>query len=244
MPELKGFSTKAPDNIEREVVSEELKKLQERMFKIQNLLYANNNHSLLIILQGLDASGKDSTIKHVFSCVNPMGCNVKSFKKPTEEEQRHGFLWRIYKNLPARGMIQIFNRSHYEDILVPTVHETHERSVIEHRYAYINTFEQHLQKNNTIILKYFLNVSQRHQLDKLDRRLSDPTRRWKYDKADTKEQKNRDAYLKVYRKIFKRCSPQIPWEVIPADQKWYRNYLIAKSVVNKLESLNMTYPEK
>ena len=243
MPELKNHSTKAPHNIERDRVSEELKKIQDRLFKIQNLLYANNNHSLLIILQGLDASGKDSTIKHVFSCVNPMGCNVKSFKKPTEEEQRHGFLWRIYKHLPARGMIQIFNRSHYEDILVPTVHGTHDKSLIEHRYDYINTFEKHLQKNGTIILKYFLNVSEDTQKAKLDRRFSDPTRKWKYDKSDTKEQKNRKAYLNVYREIFRRCSPQIPWEIIPSDQKWYRNYLIAKSVVNRLESLNMTYPE-
>ena len=243
MAELKGYPTKAPDNLERAEITEKLKNIQARLFKIQNLLYANNNHSLLIILQGLDASGKDSTIKHVFSCVNPMGCNVKSFKKPTEEEKKHGFLWRIYKHLPAKGMIQIFNRSHYEDILVPTVHGTLDYSYIEHRYDYINTFERHLEKTGTIILKYFLNISEDAQKEKLERRLSDPHRMWKYDKADTKEQKNRNAYLEVYRNIFQRCSPQIPWEIIPADQKWYRNYLIAKSVIKKLESLNMTYPQ-
>lgn len=242
MSNLKGYATTAPAEISKTEIKAKLKKIQSRLFKIQNLLYANSNHALLIILQGLDASGKDSTIKHVFSCVNPMGCNVKSFKKPTEEEKRHGFLHRIYQHLPPKGMIQIFNRSHYEDILVPTVHGTLDKNTIEHRYNYINSFEQHLQKNGTIILKYFLNISEEYQLEKLQKRLTDPQRKWKYDISDTKEQKNRKAYLSVYEEIFERCSPQIPWQVIPADQKWYRDYLIAQSVVEKLESLNMTYP--
>ena len=242
MVELKKHPTRAPHNLMRSEIEEELKAIQEQLFELQNLLYANNKQSLLIILQGLDAAGKDSTIKHVFSCVNPMGCNVKSFKKPTEEEKRHGFLWRIYKHLPAKGMIQIFNRSHYEDILVPTVHGTLDSNTITHRYKYINAFEHHLQKNGTIILKYFLNISLEAQNEKLERRLSDPRRKWKYDKSDTKEQKNREAYIQVYKKIFKKCSPAIPWEIIPADQKWYRNYIIAQSVVNKLKSLDMKYP--
>jgi len=177
MYRLSEISTKAPENLVKTEIREELRSIQLRLFKIQNLLYANNKNSLLIILQGLDASGKDSTIKHVFSCVNPMGCNVKSFKKPTEEESKHSFLWRIHKHLPAKGMIQIFNRSHYEDILVPTVHQTMDPAQITDRYNYINSFEKHLQKN-----------------------------------------------------------------IIPADQKWYRNYLIGKSVVNRLEKLKMTYP--
>jgi len=243
MAEINSHPSVAPDNIVKSKVLDELKALQDRLFKLQNLLYANNSHSLLIILQGLDAAGKDSTIKHVFSCVNPMGCNVKSFKKPTEEEASHGFLWRIYRNLPAKGMIQIFNRSQYEDILVPTVYGTIDPDEIEHRFAYINSFEQHLVKQGTLILKFFINISEKAQKEKLQRRLTDPNRKWKYDEADTVEQKNREAYIGIYEKIFERCSPEIPWEIIPADQKWYRNYRIAKSVVSKLESLNMKYPE-
>ncbi|MEO1054811.1 MAG: PPK2 family polyphosphate kinase [Bacteroidota bacterium] len=242
MSKYQEYAAKAPSGLDKEHLHEELVKIQKRLFELQNLLYANKDFALLIILQGLDASGKDSTIKHVFSCVNPMGCNVKSFKAPTEEEKRHGFLWRIYQHLPEKGMIQIFNRSHYEDILVPTVHQTLEPSEIEHRYQYINSFEQHLARNRTILLKFFLSVSEEVQKEKLKRRLSDPHRRWKYDKADEKEQKNREAYLSVYEEIFRRCSPQIPWHIIPADQKWYRNYVIAKTVVEKLESLQMSYP--
>ena len=242
MYELNKYSTKAPESLVKSEILQELKNIQSKLFKIQNLLYANNKYSLLIILQGLDASGKDSTIKHVFSCVNPMGCNVKSFKKPTEEEAKHSFLWRIHKHLPPKGMIQIFNRSHYEDILVPTVYQTLDSKLLKDRYDYINSFEQDLQKNNTIILKYFLHISHEAQEAKLRRRLLDPSRRWKYDKSDEEEKKNRMAYLDVYHKIFKRCSPEIPWEIIPADQKWYRNYLIGKSVVNKLEKLNMEFP--
>jgi PPK2 family polyphosphate:nucleotide phosphotransferase len=242
MRSLKKYPTRAPEDLVKSEVLEQLKVLKAKLFKIQNLLYANNKHSLLIILQGLDASGKDSTIKHVFSCVNPMGCNVKSFKKPTEEEKRHNFLWRIYKHVPPKGMIQIFNRSHYEDILVPTVHKTLDKKLIEDRYDYINIFEEQLQKNGTQILKFFLNVSQEMQEEKLRLRLQDPGKRWKYDKADEQEKKNRAAYIKVYDKIFERCSPEIPWEIIPSDQKWYRNYLIAQSVVKKLESLNMAFP--
>jgi PPK2 family polyphosphate:nucleotide phosphotransferase len=243
MAELSNKSTEAPGSLDRLAIEQDLKDIQARLFRVQNLLYANNNRSLLIILQGLDAAGKDSTIKHVFSCVNPMGCNVKSFKKPTEEEQRHGFLHRIYQNLPAKGMIQIFNRSHYEDILVPTVHGTLDRKSLAHRYAYINSFEDHLQKNGTIILKYFLHISEEAQLAKIQKRLSDPEKRWKYDEADEREKANRKAYIKVYEQIFKKCSPRIPWQIIPADQKWYRNYLIAKTVVEKLEALKMTYPK-
>lgn len=242
MYQLKKISTKAPQNLEKSKILEELDDIQSRLFKIQKLLYANNKHSLLIILQGLDASGKDSTIRHVFSCVNPMGCNVKSFKKPTDEERKHSFLWRIHKHLPAKGMIQIFNRSHYEDILVPTAHRTLPRKQIEGRYNYINNFERHLERNNTLFLKYYLHVSEDIQEEKLRRRLTDPTRRWKYDKADEEEKKNRKAYLEIYHKIFEKCSPEIPWQIIPADQKWYRNYLIAKSVLEKLEGLKMKFP--
>lgn len=241
---IKDQPTKAPIDLVEKTITKKFKKLQGRLFDLQHLLYANQKNSVLIILQGLDAAGKDSTVRHVFSCLNPTGCNVKSFKKPTEEEMMYGFLWRIYKHLPAKGMIQIFNRSHYEDILVPTVHESASPSQIEYRYNYINSFESHLQMQGTIILKFFLNLSEDVQQAKLKARLSNPKKQWKYDEADTREQKNREAYLETYEKIFDHCSPSIPWQVIPADDKWYRNYLIAKTVVKKLEELHMTYPKR
>ncbi len=237
------FPTTAPQDLSEKKTTKKFKKLQDRLFDLQHLLYANQKNSVLIILQGLDAAGKDSTIRHVFSCLNPTGCNVISFKKPTEEELMYGFLWRIYKHLPAKGMIQIFNRSHYEDILVPTVHKTADKARIEHRYGYINDFEQHLQMQGTVILKFFLNLSEEAQQAKLQARLKDPKKRWKYDEADTKEQKNRQAYLETYEEIFERCSPEIPWQIIPSEDKWYRNYLIANAVAEKLETLNMTYPK-
>ena len=243
MFDLSDHPTKAPKGLDRQQTDKKTRELQARLFDLQRLLYANSKHSLLIILQGLDAAGKDGTIRHVFSCVNPMGCNVTSFKKPSAEERKHDFLWRIYPHVPAKGMIQIFNRSHYEDILVPTVHKTHSNAVIQHRYDLINTFERHLELNDTLILKFFLNLSRKKQEQKLQLRLNDPRRKWKYDEADKKEASNRAAYLKVYSEIFERCSPEIPWQIIPADQKWYRNYLIARSVVQKLEALNMTYPQ-
>ncbi len=242
MYRLKEYSTSAPKDVDASQIKQELTQIQSRLFELQRLLYANSKHSLLIVLQGLDAAGKDSTIRHVFSCINPMGCNVKSFKKPNEVERMHGFLWRIYPHLPAKGMIQIFNRSHYEDILVPTVHGTHDLEIIEHRFNYINNFEQHLTTNNTIIVKFFLHLSEGIQKEKLKQRITDPRRKWKYDIADTKEQKNRKAYIKVYQEIFKRCGPEIPWQIVPSDQKWYRNYLVAKRVMKELEALEMKYP--
>ena len=244
MIQLAKLPTAAPKDADREAIEDEFLDYREKLFNLQHLLYANSKHSLLIILQGLDAAGKDSTIRHVFSNVNPTGCNVKSFKKPTEEETMYGFLWRIYKHLPAKGMIQIFNRSHYEDILVPTVHQTVSVATIEHRYNYINAFEHHLEQQGTFILKFFLNLSEEKQDEKLAKRLTDERKMWKYDIADTKEKHNRKAYLKTYDQIFQRCSPEIPWHIIPSDDKWYRNYLVAKAVIEKLESLNMKYPKR
>ncbi len=243
MIELSKRPTRAPAEGDKSEIKKEFKKIRKRLGELQNLLYANDRHSLLIILQGLDAAGKDSTIKHVFSRVNPTGLKVKSFQVPTKEERSHDFLWRIYQNLPATGKIHIFNRSHYEDILVPTVKGTLDAETLTHRYDYIDNFEQHLQQQGTVILKYFLNLSEEKQDKKLAKRFTDPRKKWKYDAADKKARKNRSDYLAVYEDIFTRCSSEIPWEIIPADQKWYRNFCVAESVVKKLEALNMSYPD-
>jgi PPK2 family polyphosphate:nucleotide phosphotransferase len=214
------------------------------LFSLQNLFYAEKKHALLIILQGMDTSGKDGTIRHVFSCINPQGCKVKSFKTPTEEEKSHDFLWRIYANLPEKGMIQIFNRSHYEDILFPVVHELIDKKEIHERHKIINEFEEHLQNTNTIILKFFLHISEKEQKNRIDKRLDDPEKQWKYNPADKKEAKFWNNYIATYQAMLEGCGKKNPWIIVPADQKWYRNYLVAKTIVETLENLKMNYPKE
>ena len=174
MKTLNDISTNAPDNIKKSDANKELLKLHKQLFTLQNLFYAEGKHSLLIILQGMDTSGKDGTIRQVFSCINPQGCSVKSFKTPNEEEKLHDFLWRIYANLPEKRMIQIFNRSHYEDILFPVVHGLLNKKEIQERHEMMNKFEEHLQKNDTIILKFFLHISKEEQHGRLEKRLTNP----------------------------------------------------------------------
>lgn len=167
---LKNISTLPPKGMTKKSVKHKLAELHKKLFGLQNLLFAENKHPILILLQGMDTAGKDGTIRHVFSCVNPMGCDVKSFKKPTELESKHDFLWRIYPNLPAKGMIQIFNRSHYEDILVPSVYQTLPQATIEERYDFINCFEKQLKSSGTIILKFYLHISRTEQAKRIESR--------------------------------------------------------------------------
>lgn len=217
--------------------------MHEELFSLQNLFYAEGKHALLIVLQGMDTAGKDGTIRHVFSCVNPQGCLVRSFKTPTEEEKSHDFLWRIYANLPEKGMFQIFNRSHYEDILFPVVHQLIDTKEIERRHQAINEFEAHLKDSGTIVLKFFLHISRKEQNKRINIRLKDPEKRWKYNPADKKEAKLWDEYLDAYQAMIDKCSKNSPWLIVPSDHKWYRNYLIAKTMVKTLENLKMKYPK-
>jgi len=234
--------TESKKEIDRKKTEEETEKLKAELFDLQNLLYAEHKHSLLVILAGMDAAGKDGTVRNVFSCMNPMGINVKAFKVPTEEELDYDFLWRVHKHTPAKGMIQIFNRSHYEDILVPTVHKTMDTEIIERRYKIINGFEKSLVDSGTVILKFFLNISKEEQKERIAERLEDKKKMWKYDPADKREANKWDDYMKVYERIFEECSPKIPWTIVPADHKWYRNYLIAKEMVSTLKDLKMKFP--
>ncbi|MEO7176112.1 MAG: PPK2 family polyphosphate kinase [Saprospiraceae bacterium] len=243
MKNITDLSTNAPGSIKKSEANKGLIKLRKQLFSLQNLFYANGKHALLIILQGMDASGKDGTIRHVFSCINPQGCKVKSFKSPTEEENLHDFLWRIYANLPEKGMIQIFNRSHYEDILFPVVHWLLEKKEIKERHGVINEFEEHLQNSNTIILKFFLHISKQEQHKRLETRISDPEKKWKYNANDNKEAKKWDDYMDAYQNILDGCGKHNPWIVVPADEKWYRNYLVATTIVETLENLKMKYPK-
>ena len=214
-----------------------------RLQALQAVLFAESKRSVLIVLQGLDASGKDGAVKNVFSGVNPMGCRVQAFKKPTPEEFSYDFLWRVHRHTPAKGMIQIFNRSHYEDILVPTVHKLIDTPKLKRRYSYINAFEQLLQDNDTLIFKFYLHISQEEQQERFKERVKLPEKRWKYQKEDLQESKLWENYMDVYEEIFEKCSPEIPWQIIPSDQNWYKDYLIAKAVVERLEKCNMRYPD-
>lgn len=244
MNHINKISTEAPAKFSKLTASKELKHLQKQLYTLQNLLYAEGKYSLLIILQGMDSSGKDGTIRNVFSCVNPQGCNVKSFKSPTTEELQHDFLWRIYANLPERRMIQIFNRSHYEDVLFPVVHKQIDKKEIEERYNVINNLEEHLKNNNTIILKFYLHISQKEQKIRLGKRLTVPEKKWKYNPEDKKEAEKWFEYMDAYQSVFEQCSKASPWIIVPSNDKWYRNYLVAKTIVKTLESLKMKYPKK
>lgn len=211
--------------------------------RMQEILYAQAKHALLVILQGPDTSGKDGTIRKVFGPVNPVGAVAVSFKKPTQHELAHDFLWRIHKAVPSAGMIGIFNRSHYEDVLVPRVHALVPVERIEARYDQINGFERHLAENDVTILKFYLNISKKEQKARLEARLNDPTKRWKFSLDDLTERKYWNDYLSAYEIALRRCSTHwAPWFTIPADHKWYRDAVVARIVRSTLEALDLTYP--
>ena len=215
----------------------------ERLFALQENLYAEGRRALLVILQAMDTGGKDGTIKHVFSGVNPTGCRVVSFKAPSEEELAHDFLWRIQKAVPRYGEIGIFNRSHYEDVLVVRVRELVPKAVWQTRYDRINHFEKDLVGSGVHILKFFLHISKEEQESRFAERLSDPRKHWKFSKQDILESQYWEEYRKAYEVMLRHTSTgHAPWYVIPADRKWYRNYLVTSIVVEKMKMLKMTYP--
>ena len=239
---LKDISTRAPKDFDKQETKEKMPEILEDLSELQNLLYAEAKHSLLIILQGLDASGKDGVIRNIFSNFNPQGVTVKSFKVPTAEELSHDFLWRVHLHTPAKGMIQIFNRSHYEDILVTRVHKWCDDKLAKKRIRAINDFEQLLTiHNNTKILKFYLHISQEEQTERLNERLKDPAKQWKYNEKDFEESKLWDIYRQMYEECFEHCN-EVPWLIVPADQNWYKEWLIAKTVREALREMNMQYP--
>lgn len=226
-----------------EDVEEALRKLGDELSRLQQLLYAENRRALLIVLQGMDTSGKDGTIRHVMAGLSPLGVQVKAFKAPTEEELAHDFLWRIHKEVPRHGFIGIFNRSHYEDVLVVRVHELVPRKTWKNRYEQINQFEKLLVKNNVIILKFFLHISKAEQKSRLEQRLADPTRYWKFSVQDIKEREYWSAYRKAYEDALTLCNTKwAPWHIVPANHKWYRNLVVAETIVQTLSALDMRYP--
>ncbi|PQJ11087.1 polyphosphate kinase [Flavipsychrobacter stenotrophus] len=239
---LKDIDTRAPKSLDKQETKEELAKILEGLDELQNLLYAEGKHSILVIIQGMDASGKDGLTRDVFTSMNPQGVNVYSFKEPTQHELAHDFLWRVHQNTPAKGMVQIFNRSHYEDVLVTRVHGMIDDKTARQRMQAINNFEQLLtEHNDTHILKFYLHISPEEQKKRLEERLSEPSKMWKYNANDFKEAKLWDNYMGYYEEIFDKCS-DIPWHIIPADQNWYKSYLVAQKLEELLKSLKMKYP--
>ncbi len=224
--------------------AEEIAHYQEKLRELQDLLYAEHGHSLLICLQAMDTGGKDGVINHVLGAMNPQGCRVAAFKQPSAVEAAHDFLWRAHKAAPARGEVVIFNRSHYEDVLVVRVHNLVPKAVWSHRYDEINDFERNLAANGTQILKFYLHISKEEQLKRFKERLDDPSKHWKISEADYKERGFWDDYVAAYEEALSQCSTaHAPWYVIPADHKWFRNLAIARIVVEQLESLKMQYPK-
>lgn len=222
----------------------EIAHFQQKLRELQDLLYSERKHSLLICLQALDTGGKDGVINHVLGAMNPQGCRVAEFKQPSPEELAHDFLWRAHKAAPAQGEVVIFNRSHYEDVLVVRVHDLVPKKVWSQRYEQINRFEKELTAHNTQILKFYLHISKDEQLKRFKQRLDDPSRQWKISEADYKERECWDDYMDAYEEALSRCSTDYaPWFIIPADHKWFRDLAIARIVVEHLESLKMTYPK-
>lgn len=223
---------------------ETLEANRKRLGELHELLWAENKRSILVVLQGMDTSGKDGTIRHVMTGVNPQGCRVTSFKRPTEEELDHDYLWRIVRALPARGDIGIFNRSHYEDVLIVRVNGLVPKDVWKARFEQINAFEKHLADNGTIILKFFLNISKDEQRERLQERLDDPTRNWKFSEGDLAARGHWSDYMKAYEDVLGRCSTEhAPWYVIPANRKWVRNLAISSILVKTMEGLDMKWPK-
>lgn len=253
--QLKDHSTKdSGDYKSKDDAVGDMQKNIARLTELQDKLYASNNYSLLIIIQAMDAAGKDGAIKHVMSGINPQGTQVMSFKQPSDEDMDHDYLWRIVKNLPERGRIGIFNRSHYEDVLVVRVHnlvpgsqvpaEFVKGNIWEERFEDIKNFETYLRRNGIIPLKFFLNVSKEEQKKRFLERIKDPAKNWKFSAGDVRERAHWNDYMAAYEDAIRHTSTSsAPWYIIPADNKWYARYLISEIIVETLEKLDLKYPE-
>ncbi len=239
---LKDIDTRAPKDLDKEKTKRNTEEILEQLDELQNLLYAESKYSLLVIIQGMDASGKDGVIRNVFTRVNPQGVEVKSFKVPTTEEAAHDFLWRVHQHAPKKGIIQIFNRSHYEDVIITRVHKWIDDRTAKKRMEAINNFEKLLNDhNNTTILKFYLHISPEEQLKRLNERIRDPKKQWKYNENDFNEARLWDIYMGMYEDCFENCD-YIPWTIVPADRNWYKEYTIALKIFETLKSFNMKYP--
>jgi len=228
--------------VDKEKIKEKTQVLLQKISDYQRMMYAQGKYSILLILQGMDAAGKDGTIKDIFTCINPLGCTVSGFKKPTPEESAHDFLWRIHQHAPEKGMIKIFNRSHYEDVLVPAVEWYVSRKDIEKRYKHINNFEDLLEDHNTTVIKCYLHISPERQKEKLEERIELSRKHWKHNDGDWESREKWDSYMTEYHKVFKECD-KTDWHVIPADKNWWKVHNVCLLLVEAFEKMDLEWPD-
>ena len=256
---VSDFDSSFTGDLSKQDAKEQLAKDIEKLSELQSMLYAQDRYSILIIFQAMDAAGKDGTIKHVMSGINPQGCQVYSFKQPSAEELDHDYLWRINRSLPERGRIGIFNRSHYEDVLIAKVHPEIILSIKlpgvetindidpdfwKRRYRQINDFERYLTENGTIVLKFFLNVSKAEQKNRFMERLDDASKNWKFSSADIKERQFWEDYMNAYADVLTETSTELaPWYIIPADNKWFMRYAVGRIICDRMQQLDLHYPK-
>ena len=241
MIKLKDFSTRAPEDFDKKKAKKKLDAMAREIGELSRVLEAQKKHNLLLVFQGMDTSGKDGATRNVFQYCSPSVVNAYSFKKPTDEEFAHDFLWRVHKQTPAKGTIQVFIRSHYEDILIQRVHKWINEDVVSERIQAINAFERLLEKDNhTKVMKFYMHLSNGKQLEKLQERIDDPEKQWKHNPGDWEERKQWDQYMYCYEDAINRS--EIPWIIAPVDQRWYRNYFIAEKVLEQLRALNLEKP--
>ena len=241
MIEIRKLETEAPDDLDKDDIRAKTAEMAEEIGRLQHILYATRGKNLLVVLQGMDASGKDGTTIAVFGRCAPTGIDVKAYKKPTEKEMNHDFLWRVHKHAPAKGMIMVFNRSHYEDILIQRVHEWIDEKHVAKRMQAINAFEELLVfDNDTTVLKFYLHMSMDEQREELQERIDDPLKHWKHNDNDWKESARWEEYMDCYEYVLNNSS--IPWHVIPADKGWYRNYRVAQITLETLKGLELELP--
>jgi PPK2 family polyphosphate:nucleotide phosphotransferase len=242
--DLSAFDPKDTGGLEEEAAKDRLDDLNRRLETLQELLYAERKHKVLVVLQAMDTGGKDGVIRHVFQGVNPQGVKVAGFGVPTPDELAHDYLWRVHAHTPAAGQLTIFNRSHYEDVLVVRVHGLVPEEVWGRRYRHINEWERLLAEEGTTILKFFLHISKEEQAERLQARLDEPTKRWKFRLGDLEERRRWPAYMAAYQAVLSHTSTAwAPWYLVPADHKWYRNLVVARVLVETLEGLKMAYPQ-
>lgn len=238
---ISELSTLPPSGFEKGKTKDKFLDIQEKLIDKLQVMYAQGKYSLLVVLQGMDASGKDGVARKVFRGLSPTIIDAKSFKKPTEEEMGHDFLWRVHPHAPQKGHVQLFVRSHYEDILIQRVHRWIDMPRVEHRMERINAFETNLARDNgTVVMKFFLNLSKERQKEKLQERIDVPRKNWKHNDQDWEERKLWSDYMNAYEYAINEST--IPWHVIPSDKRWYRNYAVTKILLEKLEQLEMSYP--
>ena len=241
--DLSCWNTDENEGLDKNLGSKVTKNLNDRLEHAQELLWAEDKNKVLLVLQATDTGGKDGTIRHVFDGVNPQGVRVASFKKPTDDERAHDYLWRVHRHAPSTGEMVIFNRSHYEDVLVVRVHGWVSEEKIQQRFLHIREFERLLADEGTTIAKFYLHISQDEQKERLQSRLDEPDKNWKFSTGDLEERKHWDDYQNAFADMLGQTSTDYaPWYVIPANRKWFRNLLISRIVVDTLEGLDMAYP--